>query len=52
MFFCEFRKIFKSTFSYRIPLMAASVKSKKKDMVYKEATTIYACFFLNDAMTF
>ena len=51
MFFCEFRKIFKSTFSYRIPLMAASVKSKKKDMVYKEAT-IYACFFLNDAMTF
>ena len=51
MFSCEFRKIFNSTFSYRIPLMAASVTSKKKDMVYKEAT-ISACFFLNDINDF
>ena len=31
--------------------MAASVTSKKKDVVYKEAT-IHACFVLNDVNDF
>ena len=37
MFSCEFCEIFKNTFSYRTPLVAASVG---KDLVYKMMTIL------------